>query len=86
MQVAVKHHDDEDGGCFRAPDPLVDVKDSIILEPFAKAPIVDTTNEYFESMLEDVLAKHGVYTSDLKSDILHWQQQQVSIYSMTFRF
>ena len=86
LQVAVKHHDDEDGGCFRAPDPLVDVTDFIFLEPFAKAPIVDTTNEYFESMLEDVLAKHGVYTSDLKSDILHWQQQLVSIYSMTFRF
>ena len=60
------------------------MKDSIILETFAAAPIVDTT-EYIELMIEEVLAKHGVYTSDLKSDILHWQQHQMSIYSMIFR-
>ena len=86
----MNHYEDEDGGCFRAPDPLVDLKDSIILENIAAAPVADTTdkcdNEYFELMLEEALAKHGVYTSDLKSDILHWQQQQMSIHSMIFRF
>ena len=88
MQDTIKHYENEDGGCFRAPDPLVAVMDSISLETFADAPIVDTTDksdsEYFEVMLEEVLAKHGVYTSDLKCDIMRWQQQQISIYSRTF--
>ena len=89
LQDTVRHYENEDGGCFRAPDTLVAVMDSISLETIAAAPIVDTTdksdNEYFELMLEEVLAKHGVYTSDLKSDIWHWQQHQMSIYSMIFK-
>ena len=60
------------------------------METFAAEPIIDTTDETdseeVDLMLEEVLAKHGVYTSDLKSDIMHWQQQQMFIYSMTFRF
>ena len=90
LQDTVKHYENEDGGCFRAPDTFVAVMDSISLETIAAAPIVDTTDksdsEYFELMLEELLANHGVYTSDLKCDIMRWQQQQVSIYSRTFSF
>ena len=60
------------------------------METFAAEPIVDTTDksdsEEFELMLVDVLAKHGVYTSDLKADIMRWQQHQMFMYPMTFSF
>ena len=37
--------------------------------------------------LEEVLVKHGVYTSDLKTDIMRWmQQEQMFIYPMSFSF
>ena len=36
--------------------------------------------------LEEVLVKHGVYTSDLKTDIMRWRQRQMFIYSMSFSF
>ena len=82
--------EDEDGGCFRAPEALIVEEDSNILETFAAEPIVDTTDksdsEELELMLVEVLAKHGVYTSDLKSDIMRWQQRQMFMYPMTFSF
>ena len=36
--------------------------------------------------LEEVLVKHGVYTSDLKTDIMRWRQRQMFIYPMSFSF
>ena len=58
------------------------------METFAAEPIVDTTDksdsEELELMLVEVLAKHGVYTSDLKSDIMRWRQQQMVMYPMSF--
>ncbi len=83
--------EDEDGGCFREPEALIVEEDSNILETFAAEPIVDTTtdksdSEELELMLVDVLAEHGVYTSDLKADIMRWHQHQMFMYPMTFSF
>ena len=80
--------EEEDGGCFRAPEALIAEEDSNNLETFAAEPSVGTVDKSgsgdLELMLAEVLVKHGVYTSDLKTDIMRWRQQQMFIYPLTF--
>ena len=58
------------------------------METFAAEPSVGTVDKSgsgdLELMLAEVLVKHGVYTSDLKTDIMRWRQQQMFIYPLTF--
>ncbi len=88
-----------DGGCFKAPEASIAEEITNIVHPFAVDPIVDTTDkvvdpsidtndksvsEKLDLMLVDMPAKHGVYTSDLKSDIMRWHQRHMYMYPERF--
>ena len=85
-----QHSEEKEGGCFRAPEALIAEEDANNLETFAAEPSVGTVDKSgsgdLELMLAEVLVKHGVYASDLKTDIMRWRQRQIIIYPMSFSF